>query len=127
MVGPKDSGAVVARTGRGRAPRPGAAAPTALRALVTAAVQPLIRRYAFLPAAFDFRLTIRPALFFIRSLFFSPVFVFWKVPLKTLTLARFPFAITLFFMAFRAFIAARMAFAISWDKGACVWRTSQTR
>merc|ERR1719359_186792 len=89
--------------------------PSSFLAFWTASVQALMYLYAFLPAACDFLVITLPVLLFMRSDFFSPVYVFSLPPKNTLAFARLPFAILLtvfFFMAFMAFIAfiAFMAF-----------------
>merc|ERR1719265_2509044 len=82
--------------------------PSSFLAFWTASVQPLMFLYAFLPAACCFLVTTLPVLLFMRSDFFSPVYVFSLPPKNTLAFARLPFAMMLtvfFFMAFMAFIA----------------------
>merc|ERR1719159_2082107 len=60
-----------------------------------------MRAKLFFPEAWDFFVTTFPREFRIRSPFLWPLVVFSLVPRKTLDFARFPFAITLFFMARR--------------------------
>merc|ERR1719230_1324985 len=82
--------------------------PSSFLAFWTASVQPLMFLYAFLPAACCFLVTTLPVLLFMRSDFFSPVYVFSLPPKNTLAFARLPFAMMLtvfFFMAFMAFMA----------------------
>merc|ERR1719456_1026325 len=85
----------------------------ALRAAWTATIQVF-----FLPMALLFLLTIRPALFFTRSVFFRPVAVFVIFPKKAWRFASRAETGFFAFMALRmaARMAARIAFAI-WSRG----------
>merc|ERR550537_1201713 len=78
---------------------------SAARALLQATIHVF-----FFPAALFFLLTILPALFFTRSVFFNPVAVLSIFPKNA---CRFASRAETTFFAFMAFIAARIAFAIT--------------
>ena len=98
--------------------------PRELRALETAATQPEMRLYAFLPLALAFLDTILPDLLFMSLSFVKPPEVFTLVPRKTEPFARLPLAIfetrfalrVFFFVAFlvvlRAVFFAIFGFAV---------------